>query len=115
MTKKMKVKWFSDPGHGWLRVKIHNLIELGIAGKISSFSYQRGQWAYLEEDCDASVFMQAAEAQGVEVELEPESRCNKSSAIRRFNSYCKPGTRIRPEYAYWRQPLGIQEIAEENC
>lgn len=109
MIKTMKAKFFNDPGHGWLRVKTVNLIDLGIADKISAYSYQSGQYAYLEEDCDASVFMNAAKAQGVEVELAPESYCNKSSAIRRFNSYCKPGTRIRPEYAYWRQPLGIQE------
>jgi len=46
-----------DPGHGWLKVEIKDLLKLGIEGKISDFSYMRGDKAYLEEDADMTVFL----------------------------------------------------------
>ena len=51
--------YFTDPGHGWLRVKRAELNALGIANKISPYSYMRGDYVYLEEDCDMAKFMQA--------------------------------------------------------
>lgn len=54
MTKKYK--FYSDSGHGWLAVKRSELIELGIIGEISCYSYQKGQTVYLEEDRDAVTF-----------------------------------------------------------
>ena len=51
--------YFTDPGHGWLRVKRTELEELGIANEITPFSYARGEWVYLEEDCDMGTFMRA--------------------------------------------------------
>ncbi|MDR2893665.1 MAG: hypothetical protein LBV80_11420 [Deltaproteobacteria bacterium] len=50
---------FSDPGHGWLAVPRKELVSLGILNKISSFSYQKGDWVFLEEDCDFSAFVTA--------------------------------------------------------
>jgi hypothetical protein len=35
------------------------LKELGIADKISTYSYQANEYVYLEEDCDAGVFLRA--------------------------------------------------------
>ena len=49
----------TDNGHGWLAVKRARLIELGILGDISHYSYQRGATVYLEEDCDMYKFMVA--------------------------------------------------------
>jgi len=49
----------TDPGHGWLEVPMSLLRDLGIADKISSYSYMRGDSAYLEEDCDAGLFVRA--------------------------------------------------------
>lgn len=49
----------TDPGHGWLAVKRKECVELGILDKISSWSYQKGQTVYLEEDCDAALFFNA--------------------------------------------------------
>jgi len=57
MTKQYT--FFADVGHGWLSVKRKELVELDIINKISSYSYQRGDSVYLEEDCDASVFFAA--------------------------------------------------------
>ena len=48
-----------DPGHGWLRVPINALIHLGILDKITQCSYRKGQYAYLEEDCDIATFTMA--------------------------------------------------------
>lgn len=47
--------YFEDPGHAWLRVP---LIEIcPIQDKISHYSYMKGKYAYLEEDCDAILFL----------------------------------------------------------
>lgn len=51
--------FFKDPGHGWLRVPVQELHELGIAGQISRYSYRNGTVAYLEEDCDLEAFCAA--------------------------------------------------------
>lgn len=58
--KKPKTYYFhSDPGHGWLAVKIQELIRLKILDKISKYSYMKGKTVYLEEDCDYSIFEEA--------------------------------------------------------
>jgi len=51
--------FFSDAGHAWLKVKKSILKDLGIAEQITSYSYQFGEFAYLEEDHDLSVFVNA--------------------------------------------------------
>jgi|GEM_PF-1330821 len=48
-----------DGGHSWLKVPMQDLADLGLANKISSFSYVKGNYAYLEEDCDLAVFFAA--------------------------------------------------------
>ena len=55
----MNYTYFHDPGHGWLAVPKSELVQLGIADKISNCSYMRGATAYLEEDCDAELFYTA--------------------------------------------------------
>ena len=52
-------KIYSDPGHAWLEVTKKELERLGIADKISEYSYMDGLLAYLEEDCDMGIFCQA--------------------------------------------------------
>jgi len=83
-TKKYDV--YVDPGHAWVKVKRTELVKLGIADKISSYSYQRGDHVYLEEDCDLSRFMVAMEANGVKVTFR-EYVDNKSSCIRNYENY----------------------------
>jgi len=61
------LKFFEDPGHGWLEVPIAAIKHLGIQDKISGYSYRKGTMAYLEEDCDFSTFLAAfREAYGTE-------------------------------------------------
>jgi len=55
----MTYTYIVDSGHGWLKVPHSELRTLGIADKISLYSYSNGSYAYLEEDCDAGVFIDA--------------------------------------------------------
>jgi hypothetical protein len=57
-----KYRFIEDPGHGWLEVPIEQINALGIAEKISGYSYKRNGMAYLEEDCDAGTFIDAYKA-----------------------------------------------------
>lgn len=50
----------TDPGHGWLEVTIKDVEALGLTvASFSEFSYRRDDTLYLEEDCDAMVFVNA--------------------------------------------------------
>lgn len=56
----MTYKFYHDPSHGWLEVPLTELDDLNIADKISPYSYRsenRGM-AYLEEDCDLTVYLE---------------------------------------------------------
>ena len=53
----MKYDFISDPGHAWLKVNKKELKRLGIDQQISHYSYMNGEYAYLEEDCDAPLFI----------------------------------------------------------
>ncbi len=60
-----------DGGNGWLRVTHQQLDETGMSP--SRFSYHDDQFAYLEEDCDASEFRDLwqanREVEGLDTEL----------------------------------------------
>lgn len=88
MEKALKLNYFTDPGHGWVSVKIDLLKKLGIADKISSYSYMRGVSAYLEEDCDLSLLYSACDSQAITIELTAK-HTNKRSAIRSYSTYKK--------------------------
>ena len=57
------MKWINDPGHGWLEVKTKNVLKIlgDDVRNISRYSYLSpdGSYSYLEEDCDAGVFINA--------------------------------------------------------
>lgn len=57
---KQKYKFYEDAEHGWLEVERDELIQLGIADKITTLSYQKNDKltskVYLEEDYDAMTF-----------------------------------------------------------
>jgi len=61
---KPTYRFISDPGHGWLEVPVTVLRQLAIDKAISPYSYIADDKAYLEEDCDSSVFATAAKARG---------------------------------------------------
>lgn len=61
--------FISDPGHGWLKVPMMDLMASGISGQISEYSYQTRDFAFLEEDCDAGIFIEAEKARGVQIKF----------------------------------------------
>lgn len=77
---------YADPGHAWLKVKIAELDKLGITDKITDYSYVRGGCAYLEEDCDAGVFIDALNARGIEPKFKFHHTDNRSK-IRGYASF----------------------------
>jgi hypothetical protein len=79
----MKIKFYSDPGHGWGAVKRQVLFDLGIADKISLYSYQKGDTVYLEEDCDLAELVRALKLKGETVEWD-ERTTNDYSPIRNY-------------------------------
>ena len=95
----MKLDFISDPGHGWLKVPHRLLAELNIADRITTYSYSRGDYAYLEEDCDYSTFAAAMQAAG------------KTFAIRERNS-AHNYSRVR-NYATYRPRLTLDQVAQK--
>jgi hypothetical protein len=78
----------ADPGHGWLTVDMEQLKRLGIADKISAYSYvsRDRRLAYLEEDCDAGRFLEALKATGTAYQIKSH-HSNSDSFIRRLPGY----------------------------
>ena len=86
MKTEIKIIRYTDPGHGWLRVTLKMLVKLGIADKITPFSYVRTVYAYLEEDVDATLFLDTLKAKGKTVTY-VERHTNRFSRIRNYASY----------------------------
>jgi hypothetical protein len=67
----MKLTFYSTPGHGYLRVPKSTFVKCGGDPKeISGFSGQDLTTLYLEEDCDASYFLNLLESKGIEFKIE---------------------------------------------
>lgn len=80
-------KFYADPAHEWLAVKITELMQLGIITQISTYSYMRGATAYLEGDVDAELFCKAYhDKHGVEPWFK-YTHTNNRSPIRNYDSY----------------------------
>lgn len=59
MINNRSFNYYQDPGHGWVAVKFKVLEQLGLsASDFSGYSYLRGKTIYLEEDDDASKFVE---------------------------------------------------------
>jgi len=58
---------YEDPGHAWLEVPYNEIVELGIESSISQYSLRNRIYAYLEEDCDLSLFTKTMKDLGREV------------------------------------------------
>lgn len=87
MTRFKRVfQCYNDAGHGWCKVSKRLLNELNIADKITTYSYQRGDYAYLEEDCDYTTFYDAyKEKYGVEPKC--QHFYSDRSKIRNYEHY----------------------------
>ena len=84
--------FYSDPGHSWLKVARKDVVAAGVADKVSVCSFQRGDYVYLEEDCDAEAFLVAVQAIGgydwstIKDTLKEKST-DRRSKIRSYQSY----------------------------
>jgi len=123
-TKPLNIslKFFSDPGHGWLQAPHSLIIELGIQKDISPYSYVDDTHAYLEEDCDYSVFKQAAEAKGLTLQLS-EITSGEESPIRdkpSFNAGNMPAASdflnltLFVNYQFTKRPPTDADVSEEE-
>jgi hypothetical protein len=85
----MKLLFYSDAGHGWLRVPRFLLAELGLLDVISSYSYQSktGKTVYLEEDGDCRAFMDAVKKANKPVSIVDVDHGDRSfvRSLPRFN------------------------------
>jgi hypothetical protein len=66
-----RYRFFEDPGHGWLEVPRAEVVASG--ARISRYSYYdpATDMAYLEEDCDALAFLNAAGLDRRSVPVDP--------------------------------------------
>ena len=82
----MIITIYRDPSHGWGKVNKALLEKLGIADKISKYSYMREGKVYLEEDVDLSVLLQALTKAGRSFKLD-DRYGEKPSRIRGYDAY----------------------------
>lgn len=85
--KKTTITIYSDPGHAWAKVSRTNLGAFGLLDKISTYSYQRGDFVYLEEDCDLGLYLQALKDAGISFAFREMVCRERSSKIRSYNHY----------------------------
>jgi hypothetical protein len=108
MARSLTLNYYQDPGHGWVRVSVGLLHGLKIAEDISAYSYRRNDYAYLEEDCDLSRLLTAAQAAGIEIKLK-QFHTNKQSKIRGYRPY-----RTETQAAAWEAALKAR-IQAQGC
>jgi len=83
-----KFDFISDPGHGWVKVPKAILSDLMIAEKISRYSYQRDAFAYLEEDCDLTIFFNAYRDRfGTDPKIRERVARERRSRVRGYDTY----------------------------
>ncbi len=86
----MIITIYADAGHAWGKVNKALLNKLGIADKISHYSYMREDKAYLEEDVDLIMLFDALDAQGIKYRIE-DRFSHKTSKIRSYDAYKREG------------------------
>ena len=84
--KLITLRYYADPGHGWVAVKRRMLEDLGITDQITPYSFQKGKTVYLEEDQDLGTLLTALDSKLIGVRLK-EKHTNRYSPIRRFQPY----------------------------
>ena len=80
-------KYHYDSGHGWVQVPRKELVELNILDKITGCSYQRGLQVFLEEDCDATTFVNAYLEKHGSVPVWIELNNGNRSPIRYYDNF----------------------------
>lgn len=78
---------YADPGHSWTKIPRKILYTLGITHLITPYSYQKGEYVYLEEDCDMATFLDAWRKRFDALPTFAEQHTNRSSKIRSYQPY----------------------------
>jgi hypothetical protein len=94
----MKYHFFSDAGHGWLKVKIEELENLKIQNKISTCSYMRNNCVYLEEDGDLSLFCDEKGIIPADFDKNIIQHTSNHSSIRSYEPYSYDIFKARKEF-----------------
>ena len=84
--KTRNLTFHADPAHGWLEVSLEDIHDFGIGDKISRYSYIKGDRVFLEEDCDAGVYLEKAKEEGWDISV-TEKHTNHDSFIRNLASF----------------------------
>ena len=77
--------YYTDPGHGWLRVNVKCKILSELLNEISNCSFYNGKFVYLEEDDDAGLYLNKLKEMGIEYEIK-QKHANSDSSIRTYQS-----------------------------
>ena len=88
MTQAQEFTIHTDPGHGWIQVPMLMVFELGFAHDVTHWSYMDDSFVYLEEDCDARLFILAFnEAHGERPQINEQYSDNESFVrnLKRFD------------------------------
>lgn len=90
-TVGITVNYYTDSSHGWIAVKRQLLQRLNLLEKISSYSYTKGKTVYLEEDRDATLFLDTAKQHSIRITVKGPSRHkNARHPIRSYDRYTQP-------------------------
>ena len=84
---RLDIHFYADCGHGWGKVEKSLLKQLGIADDISRYSFVKGEFAYLEEDCDLSKLCQKLTSLGIGFSFIEHIDEFYESSIRHYQSY----------------------------
>lgn len=92
-SKNVTIDFYSDSAHGWAKVSINEIKELGIGKDITTYSYMTDDSVFLEEDCDLNLYINAIKKQyGDDIDInfvEHKSRVDENglSCIREYPRY----------------------------
>jgi hypothetical protein len=81
---KTTYTFYEDSYHGYLEVTRQELIDLGIADRISECSFEKGDRVYLEEDADASLFVKVKGEDNLNITTVDQ---DGHSLIEKYNRY----------------------------
>lgn len=94
-TASRTFDFLTDPSHGWLKVPRALLASLGIVDKITIYSYQRGDFAYLEEHRDFGTFLESATAAGFTVKRRIRY-ADRPSRVRQYECFDNGQRTLQP-------------------
>jgi len=86
--KQRSFDFIQDPGHGWIKVSMSFLAELfgpNWRAKFTPCSYERGSFVYLEEDRDASMFVNRLKELEITFKFRDRSCNERMSRIRNYS------------------------------